>query len=291
MADEAAFKRLQPGDFYRAYIEQGKRPDGRGSLTSFRPVSISVGSIGTADGSAIVKQGETTVVCGIKLELAEPKPETPDEGYVVPNLDLGPICHQQFKPGPPSELAQSASYFIMEAINNSKLIETKNLCIEAGKLVWVVYIDLICLNFGGNILDVSLKAVVAAMRSLTVPQVRVIKNEEVAHESEEIKVDPENRTPMKIHPNLPYSCTIAVFDHDQLLVDPTEEEEQLSSAVVTVVVQLPTDTGSAEICHFHKPGGSAISRETLQKCCSLAKKQAKQIKKLVDTAAPVPKFK
>ena len=42
-----AFKKLQPEDYYKAHIDQGVRPDGRGSLTSSRPVSISVGSIGT----------------------------------------------------------------------------------------------------------------------------------------------------------------------------------------------------------------------------------------------------
>ena len=41
------------------------RPDGR-SLQEFRPVSINVGSIKTAEGSAIVKIGNTVVVCGIK---------------------------------------------------------------------------------------------------------------------------------------------------------------------------------------------------------------------------------
>lgn len=56
------------------------RPDGRSSLTSFRPVSISPGSITTTEGSAIVKQGDTIVACGIKAELTKPKTETPNEG-------------------------------------------------------------------------------------------------------------------------------------------------------------------------------------------------------------------
>ena len=59
-------------------------------------------------------QGETSVVCGVKLELAEPRPEAPEKGFVVPNLELSPICHPQFKPGPPSELAQTVSNFLLE---------------------------------------------------------------------------------------------------------------------------------------------------------------------------------
>ena len=36
-----------------------------------------------ADGSAIVRQGGTTVVCGVRAELAPPRPEEPDRGYLV----------------------------------------------------------------------------------------------------------------------------------------------------------------------------------------------------------------
>ena len=47
---------------------------------ALRPVSISTGSISTSDGSAVVKQGDTIVVCGIKLEISEPKTEKPKSG-------------------------------------------------------------------------------------------------------------------------------------------------------------------------------------------------------------------
>ena len=48
---------------------------------ALRPVSISTGSISTSDGSAVVKQGDTIVVCGIKLEISEPKTEKPKSGW------------------------------------------------------------------------------------------------------------------------------------------------------------------------------------------------------------------
>ena len=43
---------------------------------------LNVGSISTADGSALVRIGETTMLCGIKAEIAEPNLATPDEGHV-----------------------------------------------------------------------------------------------------------------------------------------------------------------------------------------------------------------
>lgn len=56
---------IHPVKYYRDFLNNDIRPDGR-QLNTFRPVIINVDSIGTADGSAIVKIGNTTVVCGIK---------------------------------------------------------------------------------------------------------------------------------------------------------------------------------------------------------------------------------
>ena len=52
------------------------------------------------------------------------------------------------------------------------------------------------------------------------------------------KVDMQQKYNFRLSNEIPYSCTIAVFDGDKLLVDPTEEEEKLSDASVTVVVQV-----------------------------------------------------
>ena len=50
-------KCIQPEEHFRQHVENGVRPDGREDLSALRPVSISAGTIGTADGSAVVKQG------------------------------------------------------------------------------------------------------------------------------------------------------------------------------------------------------------------------------------------
>ena len=163
-------------------------------------------------------------------------------GYVVPNVDLSPMCHPQFKPGPPSESAQVASYFIYEVIQNSQIIDLEKLCINPGKLVWAIYIDLICLNYDGNILDVSIKALCAALRSARLPQVQIkdkSDEEEVLKDGkEEINVDVHNKVCFPMSKDIPYCCTIAIFDDETLLIDPTEEEEKICHASVTIVVQV-----------------------------------------------------
>jgi exosome complex RNA-binding protein Rrp42 (RNase PH superfamily) len=44
------------------------------------------GSISTADGSALVRLGDTTIVCGVKAEIAEPDLDRPDEGFLGKHL-------------------------------------------------------------------------------------------------------------------------------------------------------------------------------------------------------------
>ena len=153
------------------------------------------------------------------------------------------MCHPQFKPGPPSEMAQTASFFLHEVIQNSKIIDLKNLCIKPGSLVWAIYADLKCLNYGGNILDTAIKALCAALLDMKLPQVEIEdkrdpEGEVIKLEENEVKVDIQQKYNFKLSNEIPYSCTIAVFDGDKLLVDPTEEEEKLSDASVTVVVQV-----------------------------------------------------
>jgi hypothetical protein len=40
------------------------------------------GSISTANGSALVRLGDTTVVCGVKAEIAEPDIDRPNDGFL-----------------------------------------------------------------------------------------------------------------------------------------------------------------------------------------------------------------
>lgn len=65
LLSNAFYRVIHPIKYYRDYINHNVRPDGR-EYDQFRPIRINVNSIGTADGSAIVKLGNTTVVCGIK---------------------------------------------------------------------------------------------------------------------------------------------------------------------------------------------------------------------------------
>lgn len=104
------FRRLHPRTYLERFLNEGYRPDGR-EVGDFRDVSVNVGefvdchlgsfrsndelinsydgivgSISTANGSSLVRLGNTTVVCGVKAEIAEPELDSPDIGFLGRNF-------------------------------------------------------------------------------------------------------------------------------------------------------------------------------------------------------------
>lgn len=242
-------------------------------MLQFRNTTINIGSISTAEGSSIVKLGNTTVVCGIKAELANPNPEQPKKGFLVPNLDLPAMCSPRFRPGPPSEQAQVLSQFIADTITNSEMIDLEDLCILEGKLVWCLYIDIICLNYDGNITDASITAFLGAIQNTRLYQITI--NEETNN--------PEPSTNKEIALNIkeqPVASTFIVFDNSIVIADPTDDEESLATGVITVVV-----TSEGKLCSVYKPGGCPLAPEVLvEQCTNEARKRAKCVKKLLNAA-------
>jgi hypothetical protein len=79
--DHDAFQRLYPVEYYKQFLSQNIRPDGRAKL-ELRNTSVMVNTIGTAHSSASVQLGETFVVAGIQLDLCTPSKDTHDRGKI-----------------------------------------------------------------------------------------------------------------------------------------------------------------------------------------------------------------
>jgi len=262
------FRSLQPQEYLRKHIEAGSRPDGR-KLTERRPISISSGHIKSADGSSIVRQGNTTVVCGIKLELAKPTAENPEQGFIVPNVTIPAMCNPGFKSGPPSAEAQALSTFIKEVISSSGCVDLRDLCPVAGRSAWVLYLDVICLDHDGNLRDAAVAALMAALGSLKLPTVVFDSEMEQISVTKDLSCLPMNSRAV--------SCSFCVFDQD-LVADPTWEEETNAQSAVTLVI-----LDSGDICLTEQTGASALSGDTFQTAVSCAANQAKEIQRALDS--------
>jgi exosome complex component RRP43 len=48
---------------------------------------------------------------------------------------------------------------------SANLVPLSSLCIEPGKAVYVLYLDLVCINYDGNVVDAALLAINATLRN------------------------------------------------------------------------------------------------------------------------------
>jgi exosome complex component RRP43 len=112
------FKRLHPHIFLSRFLASTPsiRDDGR-SPSSSRAVSAVLGSLASARGSCLVRLGRTTVVAAVSAEVARPRDEAPECGFVVPSIDMSPLCSPRFRPGPPGEEAQVVLDRIMAVLD------------------------------------------------------------------------------------------------------------------------------------------------------------------------------
>lgn len=264
----ASLKIIHPIRYYKEYLKQKVRPDGRG-VTSFRPVSLNINSITTADGSAVIKIGKTTVICAVKAELTAPKAESPKYGLVCVSVDLPPLCSPKYRPGPPSDDAQVATSFMNQLVEKSNLINLESLCIQVDKLVWVLYCDIICLNHDGALLDACVPVLLAALKTLKLPEVKYDST------TEEITVDSEARHGIPVNYNFT-AITHAVFQ-ESLVVDPSSDEENISEGTVTIVCE------EDKVYSVHKPGGIPITDEQIQQCLKNGLERSKCLKDLITT--------
>lgn len=77
-----AFQRLYPDQYLAKFVAQGVRPDGR-PLALPRATSIGLGVVTTADASALVKIGSTSVLAGTKCEVMPASTDEPDKGRLA----------------------------------------------------------------------------------------------------------------------------------------------------------------------------------------------------------------
>jgi exosome complex component RRP42 len=196
---------------------EGKRLDGRGP-DEYRRVEVEPGFVATADGSALVRLGDTAVLAGIKLEPGKPFPDTPNAGVLTTNAELIPLSSPVFEPGPPQPGAIEVSRVVDRAIRAAEAIDLTRLCVTPGEKTWVCYVDLHVLDHSGNLIDAAMLAGVSALAHTTVPAKRFELG--------------ESDYPLDLQ-HVPVECTFVRLG-DTLVVDPTFDEEQAAQGRLTV---------------------------------------------------------
>jgi len=333
--DVSGINKLFPQEFYKIFLENNIRPDGR-KFDESRSIDVNFNSIPSADSSCYVRFGDskkTSILTGIRCEIAQCTDLYP-QGEILLTVNLPPVCSPKLK----RELDTSSSIihsFLSEILKQKSFFDIKQLKVtlvkenllgkgqqqkqihtsqkkrngsnieigpgkEMGKgkavehceeevdtqedetlgpvAVWVLYVDLYCLEYGGSSLDASLLSLYGALSSLKLPHLKLTKDGNF-----EIAKDPDTVSSLETSHywnslNLgfvPIPLTLCVLQ-DCLFIDPTIEEEDLSSTLITVVL-----TQNNEIVNVYKPGGIGVSEKVLKYCIDQCK--TKRMKIVLET--------
>jgi len=245
-------------------LAKGKRLDGRG-LIDYRELKIEVGLIKKANGSAMVKLGNTQVIAGIKVEVDEPFSDMPDKGLFICNAEVLPTASAYAEPGPPDEDAIELARVVDRGIRESEMIALDKLVLISGKKVYAVFADVSVLNTDGNLFDATSYAVVSALLTTRIPKYEV---------KDDRLVKTEDTIPLPIN-TIPVSVTMARIG-DNIIVDPTSEEEMCMDARVTISTD---DQG--RICAMQKGNPGTFTLEQLNNAVSIAIDKGNEIRALI----------
>jgi exosome complex component RRP42 len=233
-------------------ISSDGRLDGR-KHDELREIAIERGLVKTAEGSARVKFGDSEVLAGVKLSIGSPFPDTPDKGALMVNVELLPLSSPEFESGPPSIDSIEISRVVDRSIRESGALDMKTLCVEEGEKVWIVSIDIVPINAGGNLFDVSCLAALAALQDAKYPV--------LADGVVDYKQKTKTSLDLKDTPLLVTVCKVG----DKLLVDLNQDEEKVVDARIGVTV-----LENGNICSLQKGGDEGFSSEELNTAFDLA---------------------
>jgi exosome complex component RRP42 len=249
-------------NYVRKLIEEDMRIDER-NFEEFRKIKIETDVIKKAEGSARVLLGNTHVLVGVKMSVNEPFPDTPDEGVLIVNAELVPVASPTFDPGPPDENSIELARIVDRGIRESKCIDLEKLCMEEGKKVWNVNIDIHVLDHDGNLIDASALGAMAALLKANIPK----------YDGEKIIYgEYEGKVPIK---DIPIAVTVSKISN-KLLIDTNLEEENALDARITIATNEKGD-----LCAIQKGGIGFFTTEELKKAADLSIEKGKELRKLI----------
>lgn len=248
-------------NYVRKLIEENLRPDGR-AFKQLREIKIQTGFIKKAEGSALVSLGNTQVLAGVKLDVGEPYPDTPQEGVLIVNAELLPLASPTFESGPPNEKSVELARVVDRGIRESKCIDLEQLCIVPKEKVWMVNVDLHILDHDGNLIDTAALAAISALLNAKM----------VKYEDGEVIREAAGALPLR---DKPVAITTAKIG-SKLLLDANLEEESALDARLTI-----TTNNAGNICAVQKGGTGFFNSQEIEQALDMSIEKGKELRKLL----------
>ncbi|EHA98639.1 Exosome complex exonuclease RRP42 [Heterocephalus glaber] len=146
-------------------------------------------------------------------------------------------------------------------------VDLQSLCISPREHCWVLYVDVLLLECGGNLFDAISLAVKAALFNTRIPKVRVLEDEEGSKDIE-LSDDPYDCMQLSVE-NVPCIVTLCKIGCRHV-VDATLQEEACSLASLLVAV-----TSSGVVTCMRKVGKGSLDPESIFEMMETGKRVGK----------------
>lgn len=260
-------------DFLRSCANSSTilRVDGRRG-NEHRKVKLHLGRWDNGAECTVQWGGGTRVTSLCTADLVPPSPDRPNEGMINFMVELSPMAGSSYRQAPaisngpslnstsrgPNYADQKQRLFtnrILRSVERIVLmggaLDTEALVLAPGKWVWRLTVSLTVLDDGGNVLDASIMAAIAALRHYRKPQVDFADDNNT--ESADTVLLPsmipsivKEATPLPLH-HTPLSASFALIPTDGVtsstsnstsivtaLIDPTDREELVQFGNLTM---------------------------------------------------------
>jgi exosome complex component RRP45 len=316
--DDAGLKSLSTTerDFTRAcalHTPRSLRTDGR-NWNQLRHQRLNL--IRWENGSSCTLQWGTStrVTATVSAELIPPVPDRPSEGMLTFSVDLSPAASTSYRQAmpattgmgpsssanrglPPDEDQKLTSNRILRCLERILItggaLDTEALCVTPEQWVWKLSVAVTVLDAGGNLLDASALACMAALRHYRKPHVQLNSTEGDGPSTPElIPSHVKEPTPLPLH-HTPLCISFALIPEEDAmrstsssaasqvatLVDPNQREELVMTGVLTIAMNV-----HAEVCLLDYGGGCELHPDKLRECWTLAAECIQQLCKSLEVS-------
>ncbi|XP_059147747.1 exosome complex exonuclease RRP42-like [Physella acuta] len=250
-------------------VQDNFREDGRG-CEDFRHMELETGLISNTNGSARVRLASTDVLVGIKVQLTPVDPSKPNVGRIEFFLDCSANATPAFEGRGGEGLASEITAMLTRAYSCPSALDFHSLCVLPGQHCWLLYIDVLLLECGGNLFDAVSIAVKAALFNLRIPSVTMTKDE--GGVELDVSDDPYDFKRLDIT-GAPVIITVNKIGHFHV-VDASEKEEACCLARIVLGI---TEKGT--ITAMKKEGSGSLDADSISDMMESAKKVGMELNK------------
>ena len=262
--------------------------DGR-DRSALRPFSLEYDVIPSSHGSVRIRMDKTDVIVVVKAELGQPDADEGENlGIVNINVDCSTNMTGQFERGEGERLSVSLTSLLETVLIKSGAFPRHKLCIVAGKICWILNIDVLVNSSSGNLLDVIALGVKAVLRATVIPHITVTRK---AVDSEggsstknddlhiEVSNDPnQSHTLSDWDKLIPYVVSICRIGN-RLIADPTLQEEMCVQSKLAMAFN-----DSSRLLGTFKLGSGAFSVDNIGECLAMGNEVSRVLANMFDEA-------